>query len=129
NQGLGGDCESRWVKIPPVRSGHTPRPSKRNEIWTAGLIGPVFAFQATTMVTPAVTVAPVESVADTQTRYDPAFRTRPPILPVAASKVAACGSRPNKRYVTAGGCRPVTIGWMTGRRSSAAPGVTDTSLE
>gem|GEM_PF-6249294 len=115
------------MKIPPGCPECILRPLKSIIKWTSGLIGPDFAFQVTTMVIPAVTVAPVESVADIHTRCDPVSETRPPILPVAVSKVAPDGSRPNKRYVTAGGCRPVTIGWMTGRRSSAAPALTDAS--
>lgn len=79
------------------------------------------------MVTPAVTVAPVDSVADTHTLYDPASVARPPIRPVAASKVAPGGNCPNSKYVRERGGSPTTIGLTTGRRSSAAPAVTDAS--
>ncbi len=55
------------VKTPPEGPEAPYGPFKRIRKWTSGLIGPDFAFQVTTMVTPAATVAPVESVADTQT--------------------------------------------------------------
>lgn len=43
------------------------RPLKSIRKWTRDRLVPFSRHQATTMVTPAVTVAPVESVADTHT--------------------------------------------------------------
>lgn len=56
-----------WVQRPPGALEALYGPFKRVRRWTSGLIGPDFAFQVTMIVMSAVTAAPVESVADTQT--------------------------------------------------------------